>query len=207
MRPTIDTEEEPAMQPVPFDTCRWLNEPPEWSAKGDRLDVVTGGKTDFWRGTHYGFVRDTGHFLGHRVSGDRAAQIRFRAKYSALYDQAGLMVRIDERNWIKAGIEFTDGQHALSTVATFGNSDWSVGALPGLADEVHLRLTIAKGALRVQASADGEHWPLFRLLPFPDCRSYEIGPMCCTPERAGLEVHFEDFLMGAPLAKDLHDLS
>jgi uncharacterized protein len=196
------------MRPIAYDTCAWLNPPPKWQARGAGLDITTGDKTDFWRETHYGFVRHTGHFLGASASGDCAAQIRFRAAYSALYDQAGLMVRIDEKNWVKAGIEYTDGRHALSTVATFGQSDWSVGTLAGVGPDVdvHLRLTIANGALRIQASADGAHWPLFRLLPFPRDAAYAIGPMCCTPERAGLEVHFEDFQMGAPQGKDLHDL-
>jgi regulation of enolase protein 1 (concanavalin A-like superfamily) len=40
---------------------QWLNEPPVWQADDGRLHVVTGLKTDFWRVTHYGFVRDNGH--------------------------------------------------------------------------------------------------------------------------------------------------
>ena len=36
-------------------------------------------------------------------------QVRVRANYDALYDQAGIMARLDERNWIKAGIEKSDG--------------------------------------------------------------------------------------------------
>jgi hypothetical protein len=31
--------------------------------------------------------------------------------------------------------------------------------------------------------------------------------MCCTPDRAGLQVLFSDFTIGPPLGKDLHDLS
>ena len=39
----------------------WLNEPPEWREEDGVLTVVTGDRTDFWRRTHYGFVRDDGH--------------------------------------------------------------------------------------------------------------------------------------------------
>ena len=35
----------------------WLKEPPRWDEQGATLSVVTGGNTDFWRTTHYGFVR------------------------------------------------------------------------------------------------------------------------------------------------------
>ena len=45
------------------------------------------------------------------------------ARHETLYDQAGLMLRIDERNWLKAGIEFVDGRQMLSVVAT--THEWS----------------------------------------------------------------------------------
>ena len=63
-----------------------------------------------------------------------------------------------------------------------------------------LRVTVAAGVIRVQVSHDGLRWPLLRLAPFPDAPAYRIGPMCCTPERAGLAVDFSDFTVGPPLA-------
>lgn len=39
----------------------WLNEPPKWREDKGTLHVTTGEKTDFWRRTHYGFIRDDGH--------------------------------------------------------------------------------------------------------------------------------------------------
>lgn len=56
----------------------WLNEPPEWRAEGSTLHAVTGEGTDFWRETHYGFVRDSGHFRFARTSGDFTAHVLFR---------------------------------------------------------------------------------------------------------------------------------
>ena len=31
-----------------------------------------------------------------------------------------------------------------------------------------------------------------------------VGPMCCSPERAGLEVRFADLRIGDPIPRDLH---
>ena len=45
-----------------------------------------------------------------------------------------------------------------------------------------------------------------RLAPFAKNSSYLVGPMACTPERAGLEVVFSEFRVTPPLGKDLHDL-
>ena len=187
--------------------CIWLNEPARWSLDDGRLSVTTDGATDFWRETHYGFTRDNGHFFGFPTGGDFTAELRVRANYAALYDQAGLMVRLDESNWVKAGIEISDGQAQLGSVRTAGCSDWAVGAFAGDPGDFRLRATVAAGVLRLQASGDGRSWPLLRLAPFPRTASYRVGPMCCTPERAGLEVVFSDFTVGPPSAKDLHDLS
>jgi regulation of enolase protein 1 (concanavalin A-like superfamily) len=66
---------------------------------------------------------------------------------------------------------------------------------------------VSRGVLRVQVSADGKHWPLVRLAPFPEAASCQVGPMCCTPERAGLNVRFSEFQLSPPLGKALHDLS
>ena len=196
-----------SLKPVSFMDCTWLNKPTNSSVSATELKIVTDARTDFWRETHYGFERDSGHFLGTTVKGDFTAQIRIRAVYDQLYDQAGLMLRVDDRNWIKTGIEFTDGEHALSTVVTRGRSDWSVGALKGQPEDFRLRLTVSNGALRIQASTDGRLWPLYRLAPFQADGECRIGPMCCTPERAGLECRFSEFMIGPATSKDLHDLS
>ena len=43
------------------------------------------------------------------MEGDFSAEVLVNGYYEELYDQAGLMLRVDALNWIKAGIEFTDG--------------------------------------------------------------------------------------------------
>jgi regulation of enolase protein 1 (concanavalin A-like superfamily) len=186
----------------------WLNEPENWSAdpSGD-LMLVTDRGTDFWCQTHYGFTRDSGHFLGFTAPGAFTAQIRIRGEYEQLYDQAGIMVRVDEHRWVKAGIEMSDGRAMLGSVLTVGQSDWATGPYEHPAQDFWMRATVSKGVLRLQASADGHTWPLVRLAPFPISASYQVGPMACTPERSGLRVRFSDLQITAPLGKDLHDLS
>ncbi len=190
-----------------FTQGSWLNAPQTWSADGAQLRVTTDAHTDFWRKTSYGFIRDSGHFFSTPVDGDFTAQLHVAAQYAALYDQAGLMVRLDAENWIKCGVEFADGQLLLSSVLTVDKSDWAVSIAPAMPDGFWLRVTVAQGVIRVQYSTDGLHWPLLRLAPFPAAGSYQVGPMCCTPERAGLEVVFSQFSIAPALQKDLHDLS
>src|SRR5262245_53986713 len=81
----------------------WLNPPASTRQSGAQLVVRSGGKTDFWRKTFYGYITDNGHFFGLPVEGDFLFQARVNGQYAALYDQAGIMVRLDERQWMKCG--------------------------------------------------------------------------------------------------------
>ena len=189
-----------------FPPGQWLNEPAAWR-RDEALHVTTDARTDFWRETHYGFSHDTGHFYAFETGEAFTAQVRVRAEFEQLYDQAGLMVRLDAEHWVKAGIEFSDGLPMLSSVRTIGQSDWATGVYTHDPADFWLRLTVANGVLRLQVSADGDEWPLVRLCPFPAAPRYLVGPMCCTPERSGLQVTFSDWALTATLDKALHDLT
>ena len=185
----------------------WLNEPPAWREQDGVLRVTTGARTDFWRETHYGFVRDDGHLRYARASGDFTAQVTVSGDYRVLYDQAGLMLRIDERHWIKAGIEYVEGRRLLSVVVTRDFSDWSTVPAFEAPDPVRLRLSRHGTAVRLEWAApeDAESYTMLRLayLPKSDAPAL-VGPMCCSPERAGFEARFWDFHLGDPIARDLH---
>ncbi len=187
--------------------ARWLNAPPAATLHEGVLDVTTGEATDFWRETHYGFTRDSGHFLGLETGDGFTAELRVRARFESLYDQAGLMVRLDERRWVKFGVEVSDGEALAGSVVTDGRSDWATGPFRGDPSDFRLRASLKDGVLRLQISADGERWPLLRLCPFPKAERYLVGPMACTPERAGLAVRFSDFSLAPHLDRELHDLS
>ena len=79
-----------------FEDMKWLNEPSRWKNGGDSLTLETAAATDFWRETHYGFTRDSGHFLYREVEGDFDATVTVFGDFTSLYDQAGLMIRFDE---------------------------------------------------------------------------------------------------------------
>ena len=187
-------------------TYRWLNPPPAWSGDTRRLELTTGSATDFWRETFYGFVRDSGHAWLRPVSGDFTASARVLGDYETLYDQGGLMLRIDETLWIKTGIEYTDGLMHFSVVVTRDVSDWSVIPLPDAKpiDEVSVRLTRHDSAVRIQFSIAGSPWQLARLCPF-SAADAEIGVMACSPERAGFRASFSDISVGPAIPRDLHE--
>jgi regulation of enolase protein 1 (concanavalin A-like superfamily) len=184
----------------------WLNEPPSWREEGGVLSVSTDEKTDFWRTTHYGFIRDDGHLRFRDVKGDFTAEVSFLGTYEELYDQAGMMVRIDERNWLKAGIEFVDRRQMLSVVVTRDFSDWSTALAPNDAGWISLRISRHGATMRVEWSLPGSrpNHVLMRLTYLPAAPVVKVGPMCCSPQRGGFAVKFRDFNIGPPISLDLH---
>jgi len=162
---------------------RWLNEPASWSGSFDALTVACEPDTDFWRTTHYGYVRDSGHFAFEPLEDEIA--LRFRGDFAARFDQAGLMLRIDEANWIKAGIELDGGRSWLSVVVTRELSDWSQQPAPA---------PDADGFWTIRAVRDHDSVQLLcgdqpiRLAPLTG--TVMAGPMCAAPEGPGFTCSF-----------------
>lgn len=172
---------------------QWYNEPPAWSAQGNAVTLSVAPKTDFWRKTHDGGVRDNGHFYYRPVSGDFSAQVKFSGKYTALYDQAGLMVRVDAETWLKCGVEYVGGVQYASAVVTRDYSDWSVLPLDGAPETVWVRVTRRGVTLEVHVSLDGDRFALLRQAHLTEAAQVQVGLMACAPTGEGFAAVFEGF--------------
>lgn len=168
----------------------WTNEPEHWTWDGTELLVRAGRGSDFWRHTHYGVVRDTGHFLGTRVRGEFVATVEVKADFSAQYDHAGLMVRLDAERWVKACVERIDRAPVLSTVATHGVSDWSLTPYTVGEDWVEVSLTRRRDSLAVEVRAGAGPWQLCRLAYLPAQLPAFVGPVVAAPDGSGFEARF-----------------
>jgi uncharacterized protein len=171
----------------------WFNEPRNWKQDNDKLTVFADSQTDFWRKTHYGFVRDNGHFYYEKISGDFEVETEFRGKYEALYDQAGIMVRVDETTWVKCGLEFVNGVHQVSAVVTRDFSDWSVVPLRSYPGFLRLRLKREGETVIIEYGADDGQWVMFRTAYFSTVSELEVGRMVAAPDGPGFEAVFTGF--------------
>jgi regulation of enolase protein 1 (concanavalin A-like superfamily) len=174
----------------------WLNEPPAWHGSEDVLSVTAGARTDFWRKTHDGGVRDNGHFYHRTVSGDFTAQVKVSGAYAALYDHAGLMVRLNEQTWLKCGIEFVDGVQLASAVVTHDFSDWSVLSLPN-PSAIWLRVSRQGATVEVRYSLDGAGYTMIRQAYLTEAPAVMVGPMLASPLGDGFQATFEGFAITA----------
>jgi regulation of enolase protein 1 (concanavalin A-like superfamily) len=175
-----------------FSQMQWLNEPASATQSNGKLVVRSKSKTDFWRKTLYGYVTDNGHFFHLPVMGEFTFVARVNGAYAALYDQAGLMVRLDAQNWMKCGTELFDGQRHASVVFTREFSDWST--MPDLSSTapVWWRTVRKKDSLEAHCSLDGKVFTTVRQGYFPSKVRVDVGVMCAAPEGPGFEAVFDE---------------
>jgi regulation of enolase protein 1 (concanavalin A-like superfamily) len=168
----------------------WLNEPAASKRVGEKLIVRSRPKTDFWRQTFYGYITDNGHFLHMPADGDFIFEARVNGQYATLYDQAGLMVRINAENWMKCGTEFLDGKRQASVVITRQFSDGST--MPDLTENgpVWWRAIRKAESIETLCSLDGKDFTSVRQGYFP-ASTAEVGIMCAAPEGTGFDAEFD----------------
>jgi len=182
--------------------AQWLNEP-DWRVVDDELEVRAQEGSDFWRHTSYGFVHDSGHALLRPLGPDRACEVDVLASMSEQFDQAGLLVRVSETHWLKAGLELADGALGVGAVLTDGRSDWSTTPVPWTGTWVRFRISRGPDSLTVRARPDGGDWQLVRVVPFTPVGEVAAGPFACSPTREGYVARFRDLTTTAA-DRDLH---
>lgn len=181
---------------------QWYNEPATWQEQREHsvetILVTTDAKTDFWRKTHYGFIRDNGHFYYQPVTGDFVVEVKITGYYQTLYDQAGLMVRESETTWLKCGIEYVDDVQNVSAVVTRDVSDWSVVPLAQSPTSLWLRLQRQAEAIEIQYSLDGDQYHMLRLTYLSNAATLQVGLMAASPQGDGCDITFEGFKITQP---------
>jgi uncharacterized protein len=183
----------PIRQGTHSQEAQWMNPPHRWKQEGSSLYCSANAKTDFWRKTYYGYITDNGHLYYRWVHGDFTTQVTVIGQYHDLYDQAGLMVRIDAENWMKCGVEFVDGRQNLSIVYTRSFSSWATGPLPEPVPALWLRVMRKGPALDIFHSLDGRRFVESGVGYLGTAESVMVGPMCAAPEGKGFDVQFDNW--------------
>ena len=171
----------------------WYNEPTEWNIENGKLILSVTPQTDYWRITHYGFTVDDGPFYYSKRGGEFEVSVKITGKYKSRYDQMGLMLRIDEKHWIKTGIEYVDGVYNFSTVTTNDYSSWSVIELQEKPSSIWIRAIRKKDAVEIYYSLDGKKYTMSNLAYLPQQKPLMVGMMAASPDGDGFEAIFEDF--------------
>jgi regulation of enolase protein 1 (concanavalin A-like superfamily) len=167
------------------------------AAGADGLLVTCAEGGDLWRTTSYGFIHDDAHGLLVDLPDAAAMEVALEFTGDQQFDQAGILLRADERHWIKAGVEYADGHLNVGAVVTRDVSDWSTWPVDWLGRRIGLRASRHGDAVTIRARADDGPWRLLRLAPIDPSLPWRAGPYACAPTRPGLTVRFVDWTIGA----------
>ncbi len=176
-----------------LDKMQWFNEPEQWEIKDHVLTMNVTPQTDYWRISHYGFTVDDAPFMYTLRGGEFEVKVKISGEYTARFDQAGLMLRIDHENYIKTGIEFVDGKYNLSAVVTHKTSDWSVITLEKPVPFVWIKAVRRLDAVEIFYSFDDKEYTLMRNAWFQDNCPVMVGMMGASPDGNGFKARFEHF--------------
>ena len=183
----------PTLQAQTLEKMTWFNEPQTWEIKDNALTMSVTPKSDYWRISHYGFTVDDAPFYYATYGGEFEAKVKVTGDYQTRFDQAGLMLRIDHENYIKAGIEYVDGKFNLSTVVTHHTSDWSVITLDRPVPCVWIKAVRRLDAVEIFYSFDDKTYTMMRNAWLQDNTPVQVGLMAACPDGDGFQARFEHF--------------
>lgn len=170
----------------------WFNEPKKFYLD-QGLIMITAKETDFWQNTHYGFQRDNGHCLFTKIAGDFTLLTHVEFEPKSQYDQCGLMVRIDQENWIKVSTEFENMSLSRlgSVVTNLGYSDWATQDISSDQREMWYKINRRANDYLIHFSYDGRNWTQLRIAHLhPPHNEVQAGLYACSPTGENFRCRF-----------------
>eukprot|EP00768_Dysnectes_brevis_P008114 gnl/Dysnectes_brevis/7168_a11765_409.p1 GENE.gnl/Dysnectes_brevis/7168_a11765_409~~gnl/Dysnectes_brevis/7168_a11765_409.p1 ORF type:complete len:200 (+),score=14.37 gnl/Dysnectes_brevis/7168_a11765_409:74-673(+) len=190
------------MFPRDFEST-WVNKPLKSEISDDRISITTEKDTDFWQNTYYHFQHTNAPALLYTVKDMPFFSLTVRVTSNPLkrFDQAGLIIFMDQQNWFKASTEYETPSLARmgSVVTTHGYSDWASCEIPGTPVHQIYRLSRRGSDFLLEVAKEGE--PLRQLRIFhmhglkPD-EDVKIGVYACSPMDSSFEAVFDQFELG-----------
>jgi uncharacterized protein len=181
------------------DDLHWFNKPASYNLDSNGLALSTKPETDFWQGTHYGFRRDDGHCLLTPVKGDFSLTTEVSFIPEAQYDQCGLFLRMNSKNWIKVSTEYENPEMSRlgSVVTNLGYSDWATQDVSADQLHIHYRIQRTSQDFFIEQSPDGKNWIQIRVTRLHDApETLDIGIYACSPVGKGFTATFKEIEIG-----------
>ena len=143
------------------DALKWTREPQSCTISEDGITVVTRPGTDLWQRTYYGFQNDNAPVLQLETE-ERYFSFTVKTEFDSRrrFDQCGVVLYLDSENWLKASIEYEDGeiQRLGSVVTNHGYSDWATTDIPASVRSMWYRLSRRESDYCLECSEDGTHF-------------------------------------------------
>ena len=220
----------------------WINEPSSWNINDDtgmtegsngKVELLTDDELiirppaykDFWRRTFYSplLIKNDGSALVCQISSQQecTVQVDFEMSPKSQFDQAGLLIYIDDCHWLKCGIEFCDGLPRLSCVVCNVYSDWSTQVWSSTGARLRVHKILQSSSVLLEAAPLGsDDFHFFRIAHLSSRASHrgvehaneaaaqgtdddlpwQVGPTAiCAMAQKGFSARFTKFSVGPRL--------
>jgi len=146
-----------------FEEARWINPPQKFTVGQSELTLETEPGTDFWQRTFYGFRNNNAPAFVFDRSDNFTFSASIECEYTTLFDQAGIVIWIDENNWIKASLEYENEEFSRlgAVVTNNGYSDWSTRNSRAVA-RIEFRVSRRGPDFLIEARTDSQ-WEQLRI--------------------------------------------
>jgi regulation of enolase protein 1 (concanavalin A-like superfamily) len=189
----------------------WVNEPKNFNVSDNLVSIQTEPNTDFWQRSYYGFRNENAPAYLLTASSNFTFTTQCEFEYAARFDQAGIIIFIDNENWFKASIEFEKGElNRLGSVCTNnGYSDWATTDIKSV-NNIWYRLSRRGADFLIEYSFDGTHFAQMRIFhlhalgettpemgkanpPLAVTQRIGFGFYACSPSDSSFEAKFSEF--------------
>ncbi|MCX5727017.1 MAG: DUF1349 domain-containing protein [Candidatus Saganbacteria bacterium] len=181
----------------PWRNHSWRKPPQHHEIVQGRLYVRTFPNTDLWQETHYKKRRDNGHCLLTKVNYDFSLTVRTKFFPKHQYDQCGLIVRVDSRNWIKASTEYENSSLSRlgSVVTNNGYSDWATIDINSKVNKMWYKIQRKGNDFYIYRSNKGKLWKQIRISHLLcEFTGLKVGVYACSPnEKIGFDSIFDNY--------------
>jgi len=175
----------------------WNNMPPSQAkTTGCTITMSIPPKTDCWRKTRNNVTRDNAPFHWHKVTGDFEVICKISGGLKSIYDKAGMMIRLNDENWVMTGLEFFNQSMNHSTCVTKDHTDWSLTPLPANAEKVGVWFKVKRmsDSFECLYSIDGNKWVQTREGLFTKEPILYVGICGGSPIGQGFKAEWENYL-------------
>lgn len=186
--------------------CEWLNEPKQFKANGNRVEIITQPNTDLWQKTYYGFCNDNAPMFQTETE-EKYFSFTVRTDFNSKrrFDQCGIILYLDSENWLKSSVEYEneDYQRLGSVVTNAGYSDWATTDIPSEIKTVWYRLSRRESDYCVEYSFDGVDFKQMRICHlFKGAGKIRFGIYACSPEQSSFKATFTEMQIGKCVWKE-----
>ena len=174
---------------------KWTRAPRHYALSQNSIEITTEPQTDLWQRTYYHFRNDNAPVL-QMATKEKFFSFTVKTDFSESshrFDQCGVVLYLDSENWLKASVEYENGQfqHLGSVVTNHGYSDWATTEISSKVTSMWYRLSRRDDDFCIENSEDGVLFHQMRICHLFNAKDeIRFGVYACSPEHSSFRAFF-----------------